>query len=264
MSFLLLLLYLVCTIIRPQDWVPGFYGLSLVNGLALGTIFFLLVERLGTKKIQFVNAPQNQLMVAFYVCILMSHIVHTYFGGLISATLAFVPNFIIYFLLLNGINTERKFKISIWFIVLLTFLLVPQGIYQVQHGYGWAGQNITAHEGSVRINWIGIFNDPNDLALLFVISVGIVLAFAFGRRDMFLKVVSLILLGFFLYGIFLTNSRSGLLALMATVYFFFVRRTKRFFLGWIIRWLDGFNCFNFWTFTGRYDQCYGILRIWSC
>jgi len=152
----------------------------------------------------------------------------------------FLPTFILFFfLLLNGINTSRKFKIAVWLIVLLIVILVPQGIYQLEHGYGWAGQRLTTQGGKItpliqRINWIGIFNDPNDLALTFVIAVGIVLAFSFGKAGFIQRLMSLPVLSFLLYGIYLTNSRGGLVALMATVYFFFIKRTNRLFWGSII------------------------------
>ncbi len=236
MSFIALLLYFFCTIIRPQDWVSSMLEWRLINILAYTTLGLLILERMSSKTIKFANVPQNWLMLGFYIAICMSHIAHTYLEGLTTSFQLFLPNFILFFLVLNGLNTETKFKITIWFIVFMVLILVPQGVYQLQHGYGWGGQEITfdPERQEKRINWIGIFNDPNDLGLLFVVVSGIVMAFAFGKSNFFVRIASFAFIANLFYGIFLTNSRGSLLALMTTVYFFFVRITRRFMVGGII------------------------------
>ncbi len=234
MSFITLLLYIFCTFIRPQDWVPGIMGLRLVNMLALATLGFLIFERLGKRKFALVKVPQNKLLLGFFISILMSHISHTYFAGLTAAMTDFFVIFILYFLVLNAVNSEGKFKMLIWFVCALIIVLVFQGIYQVKTGYGWAGQSLTYQNDVVRINWIGIFNDPNDLALTFIVAVGFMCAFAFGQTNFFQKLIAFPALGLLLYGILLANSRGGFLALMATIFFYFVKRTGKIFIGGVL------------------------------
>ncbi|MDE2027096.1 MAG: O-antigen ligase family protein [Candidatus Omnitrophica bacterium] len=247
MSFILLLLYLFCTFIRPQDWVQGVLNWRLVNYLAIATVFFIFIERMGRGKVNLVRAPQNILMVGFFGSILMSHIAHHYFHGLIAAYSSFIVIFLLFFIVENCINTERKFKIAVWFIVLLISSLVLQGIYQFQHGYGWAGQPIIIEglKKTPRITWVSIFNDPNDLALTFAVASGIVLAFIFGKARFFQRAAAIVLLGYLFYGIYLTNSRGGLLALMATIFFYAVIRTRKFFLGGVIGVLGSIAVFAF-------------------
>ena len=242
MSFLTLLLYLFCTFIRPQEWIEPFIDKPLVEILSISTIILLIFERLSRGYIELVRVPQNRLMLGLFFSILMSHIVHTYFEGLTLAFNAFLIPFVLYFIILNGVNTELKFKIAIWLIVAMIFVLVPQGMYQLQNGNGWGGQPLTydPHREEYRINWIGIFNDPNDLALLFVVAVGIVIAFLFGPAGWLLKLLSIPTLGYLCYGIYLTNSRGGMLALMATVFFYFIRRTKKFIFGGVVGGLCAF------------------------
>jgi len=236
MSFITLLLYLICTFIRPQDWIPAFYGQQLILILAIATALFLVLERGLKKGAGFVKVPQNMLILGLLFAVLMSHVVHTYLGGMISAWSLFIVNVILFFIIANALNTERKFKFAIWFIVFLISLLAIQGIYQFNHGYGWAGQALTKSDdvGSDRINWVSIFNDPNDLALTFVIAVGILLAFIFGKTKWGNRLAGIALISVLFYGIYLTNSRGGMLALMATVLFYFVKRSKKFLLGAII------------------------------
>ncbi len=236
MSFIALLLYLVCTFIRPQDWMPAFYGQQLILILSIATALFLILERSFNKGSGFIKVPQNMLIFGLLFAVLMSHVVHTYLQGLINAWSIFIVNVILFFIIANTLNTERKFKFTIWFIVFLISLLAIQGIYQFNRGYGWAGQALTKSNDveSGRINWVSIFHDPNDLALTFVIAVGILLAFIFAKAKWLNRLVGLSLISILFYGVYLTNSRGGMLALMATVFFYFIKRSKKFLLGAVI------------------------------
>lgn len=239
MSFLLLCLYLFCTFIRPQEWVPMVLGAPLINSLALLIFVFLCAERMMASKQGFIKVPQNNLMIGLYFAVVMSHVSHLYLAGTIASVKTFLVVFLLYFLMLNAINTSRKYKIAVWLIVFLVTILVFQGIDQVRNGYGWAGQFPVLQGGKLtplitRITWVGIFGDPNDLALTFVIAVGIAFPFIFGRTNIILWPLSILVVGLLFYGIYLTNSRGGLLALMATIYMFMVRRTGKIFWGSII------------------------------
>ncbi len=227
--------------------MPGFYAMPMIDILAGGTLFFLILERSMQKKTFFVHVPQNILIVGFFFAILMSHIAHTYFAALIEAFTEFSSTLILFFLMLNVIDSRKKFIITVWLIIFLVVILVPQGMYQLQHGYGWAGQPITYdyHRDEYRINWIGIFNDPNDLALTFVIAIGFLIALLLGQTGFLTRLIALPFIGLLLYGIFLTNSRGGLLALIVTVYFYFVKRTNKLFWGSLIGGTLGFVVFTF-------------------
>src|SRR3546814_10548627 len=67
-----------------------------------------------------------------------------------------------------------------------------------------------------RIQYVGIFSDPNDLAMLFIMAVPMTLLMAgrgglLGLRRVFWWAAALTLL----YGVYLTNSRGAFLAVMA-------------------------------------------------
>lgn len=236
MSFIALLLYFFCTIIRPQDWMPGFIERPLVNILANTTIVLLLFERMVKREMRLAKVPQNLLMIGIFASILMSHVANTYFQGLTDAWNRFLGTFLLFFIIINALDSERKIKITVWVLAFLVLALVPQCVYQLQHGYGWAGQPLVydAARDEKRVTWIGIFNDPNDLGLLFVTMCGLVLPFIFGKTAIVSRIISAGLLWSYFYGIFLTNSRGALIGIMVTIYFFFVRITRKFVLGGII------------------------------
>jgi len=252
--------------------VQAVYGWPLIYIPAMATLVCLVFERMGSKQRFLAKVPQNGLMVGLFISILMSHLVHTYFAGFISAFNIFLVNFILFFVILNALNSEKKFKIAIWFIVFLIVLMAIQGIYQFNHGFGWAGQEICKEKMEslnpvYRINWIGIFNDPNDLALTFVIAFGILLPFALGKTKIILRIFSVFFLGLLTYGIFLTNSRGGFLALLATVFFYFVARTRKFILGGILGALAviailGFGPSRMALLSTTEESAYNRIDLW--
>src|SRR3989338_3747507 len=203
MSFFLLVAYMFFTFIRLQDWHPAFINKPIVLIISLSTIFFIFVERFGVERSGLTKVPQNILMVGLYFAVLMSHLSNTYFEGLMEALQSFLIIFMLYFIILNGISSGWKFKSLVWVIVILITVLVFQGMYQSKNMFGWAHQFITIQGGITtsivkRINWVGIFSDPNDLALIFVMAIGIVMAFAFGRTSFFIRLTSFVFLGYLL------------------------------------------------------------------
>jgi len=272
MSFFSFILYLICVFIRPQEWVPAVLGWRLVDIFGITTIVLLLLESAGKPEgKRLVKAPQSGLMIGFFLAILMSHVAHHYFGGLVNSFNIFLPTFILFFAILNAINTEGKLKFTVWFIILVMFVLVFQGMYQMKYGIGWAGQPITPQgEDEVslgRINWVGIFNDPNDLALTFVIAVGFLLPFIFSRVNFIVRLINVAILGGLGYGIYLTNSRGGQLALLATVFFFFVRKTKKFLIGGILGGLGAaviltFGPSRMGTLSGAEESAANRMDLW--
>jgi putative inorganic carbon (hco3(-)) transporter len=94
-------------------------------------------------------------------------------------------------------------------------VLALHGIEQAQTGIGWTGVPLI-QDG--RIQYVGIFNDPNDLGMLFVLTLPMAIYLAsrggmFGLRRLFWLGAGLTLL----YGIYLTDSRGALLAVAAVL-----------------------------------------------
>jgi O-antigen ligase len=94
-------------------------------------------------------------------------------------------------------------------------VLVAHGVDQIfTDGVGWTGQPLDVRSGSPRIQYIGLFADPNDLGMLFVMCVP--LCVYFGQKGGFLaKLFWWAGTAFLMYGVYLTNSRGAILALIA-------------------------------------------------
>src|SRR3546814_17662568 len=100
-----------------------------------------------------------------------------------------------------------------WIISLCAVVLTIHGIGQVRLGQGWTGMP-TVQDG--RIQYVGIFSDPNDMAILFIMEIPMTLLMAgrgglLGLRRVSWWEAALTLL----YGVYLTASRGAFLTVMA-------------------------------------------------
>jgi O-antigen ligase len=99
----------------------------------------------------------------------------------------------------------------------LAVVLAVQGIQQAITGVGWAGQLLHPSYKDIRILWVGDWDGPNVLAILFVIGLAANLNYIFGRWSPATRVSGLVSSAFLMIGLYLTNSRGGMLALLATI-----------------------------------------------
>ena len=240
MAFILLLLYIVTIYIRPQEWIQAVYGWPLIDILAIATAVCLLFK-IGARGFTHIKKAPNMLLFAFFGCVLMSHISHIYVQGTIDSFTKFAPNVIMFFLLVNTLVTEKRIKTAIWLIIILTFILGIEGILQYYRGYGWAGQTPILAREAYRIRWIGIFNDPNDLALLYVVGASFLIAFIFGNTNILVKLISVSMLAIIGRALYYTNSRGGFLAMAASIGIYFLFRLKNKFLAFLIGSIMAFS-----------------------
>ncbi|WP_199099444.1 O-antigen ligase family protein [Dyella sp. ASV21] len=214
--FPLILLYLVLTIVRPQDYMPALIGVPVLPVVLI--LAFLCW--LGSKERTFA-APQFAILPVFMLVLMISQATNGWTGGMLDQAAKFGPTVISFFILAAACTQKRRVEISMAVIVLCSFVLAMHGVDQSNSGVGWTGIPV-GEDG--RIQYVGIFNDPNDLGLLFVASVP--MAIYLGRKSgalgkLFWYAGTLLLL----YGIRLTDSRGAMLAVlvMAGVYVWYRR-----------------------------------------
>ncbi|MFT3756169.1 MAG: O-antigen ligase family protein [Pseudoxanthomonas sp.] len=219
MMFIFVLIYLMLVLLRPQDYPQmadfGIPILPLAMVSAAGAWVFSREKRF--------NAPQYLLLPLFHLVIFLSLAVTGWMGGAQMAFVDFLPCVISFFLLANAVNRPSYTRVIMAAIVLCAFVLAMHGVQQASSGVGWTGQTMV-EDG--RIQYVGIFSDPNDLGMLFVISLP--MAIYLGSRGGFLGLRRLfwfcgcLLLA---YGIYLTNSRGSFLAVVAmTAVYIWIQR----------------------------------------
>ncbi len=202
--FLMILLYIVLTIIRPQDYMPGLANVPLL--IVVQVLAF--ASWLGSKAKTFA-APQFVLLPLFLLAMMASEVATGWFGGSIEQLRQFGPAVVAFFVLAAAASSSPRHVRTIFAVfALCTTVLALHGVDQIRHGVGWTGMPLDKDH---RIRYVGIFNDPNDLGLLFVSILPMAVYLSAGggllRRLFWLTCAALIL-----YGIYLTNSRGTMLA----------------------------------------------------
>ncbi|HEY4092533.1 MAG TPA: O-antigen ligase family protein [Luteibacter sp.] len=202
--FPLILLYVVLTIIRPQDYIPGLDLVPILPAV-LGLAFLAWL----TSRQKTFEAPQFIILPCFLLILMVSQVSNGWTGGALDELARFGPTVIAFFILGAACTTQRRVRVAMGVMVACAAVLALHGVQQAQTGVGWTGMVIG--EGN-RIQYVGIFNDPNDLGLLFASTFP--MAVFLGRRGApgrWLWLATALLL---LYGTYLTNSRGAMLAVL--------------------------------------------------
>ena len=213
MAYIALLLYTGTLFFRPQDWVPGLVGFPVVD-VAIGLALVTWAGHLAVHRWRIKDAPQNWLMLGLYLAVLMSHVRHTYFAALVRDFQVFGKLVLIYFLVASVATSVKRVRAVILVMMAGCLFMAIHGILQIHTGVGFGGMKPTVSEGFVRAKAFGVFNDPNDLALVLVTAIPFLLSGALTRgRSLTVRIASCAALAPMLYCVYLTNSRGGWLAL---------------------------------------------------
>ena len=205
-----LLNYLIFLYVRPQEFIMGLVGMPVMMIVGAMTIACTILHMaLKHNLLGLSRAPQNYLMLWFMLAIAMSHLANVNLHGATESMRKFLPTFMLFFMITTMITTQRRLRVFFYLLSILTVFLAGQGIYQYYTGVGIAGQDL--FQG--RIVSLGIFSDPNDMALALLI----VLPFCFRefteRGPFIRRAINLVFTITLITTVFMTDSRGGILSL---------------------------------------------------
>ena len=224
--FIAMMFYLLLVLIRPQDYP------ALVESVGIPLQPIMLITAAGFWLLsprKHFDAPQYPLLLMFFCVLLLSHVFNGWLGGAIEQVGKFAPVVLAFMVFANGLDRRSRILKSMAIFALCAAVLAVHGIEQQQTGVGWTG--IELSQGT-RIQYVGIFNDPNDLGLLFVSCVPMA-AFLSGRGGLMglRRLFWLTVTGVLVYGVYLTDSRGALLALLAVMGIYIWQRKGLFVAG---------------------------------
>ncbi|MGY3038763.1 putative inorganic carbon (HCO3(-)) transporter [Rhodanobacter sp. TND4EL1] len=203
--FPLILLYLVLTIIRPQDYMPALTNIPLLPVVLV--LAFLCWMGSSAKTWA---APQFLILPTFLLVLMISQVTNGWTGGALAELAEFGPTVIAFFVFAACCTTRRHVTMAMVVFVLCSTVLALHGVDQFRNGVGWTGMPMS-EDG--RIQYVGIFNDPNDLGLLFAVTIPMAF-FLRHRSHGLLRLFWLACALLLLYGTYLTNSRGAMLAVL--------------------------------------------------
>lgn len=257
MRLILLLLYIALSYVYPGELIPALapYRITYLVGLAGLVVCALWLIRSQPAPLR---TWQLWLLVAFTIALGLSRMIaDRWLGAPLMALQRFGPSLAMFVLTVCAVDSIRKLSRVAAAMVLLSLLLVGQGVAAYHTGYRAdlflldpatrdasaddsddddEGGRLAPDEDSgefaegdqtVRIRGLGVMHDPNDLAVGLVVALALVgAAWTPGARlrNTMLVIVPGLVFG---YGVFLTHSRGGTLALLVTLGGTFARRLSR-------------------------------------
>jgi len=207
-----LLLYITLIYVRPAEIVPGWETIPFVQILT-GISIVIGIFSFAHKPRRVTNLPHDKLVLAFWGAIVISS-VKIWLMGAFNAWLAFMPSAFCYFLFRAAVRTKAQLKGVIYLLIALNVFLAVNGIVQYNTGVGLGNMTMTLE----RIYGTGIFSDPNDLGMTFVMSIPfLVLLLAGAGKALLTRVIALIAIGLILLATYYTNSRGAIVGLSAAM-----------------------------------------------
>lgn len=222
MGFALTLIYIVVTIISPEQFGKEWASYHVVVYLAGITALASLPSM--SRYSYWKNSVQTYLLVAFIAAIALSQVAHGWLGGVVESWRLFLPSAAVFFFIVVNVTTIRRLRIAALTAVGSCLIVTVEalcGYYAGYHGEMFVLlSNIFSPQDDVigqltRIRGAGFLSDPNDFAQILLIVLP--LAFIAWRRgravnNFFVVLVPAALL---LWTTYLTHSRGGLIALAA-------------------------------------------------
>jgi putative inorganic carbon (HCO3(-)) transporter len=206
-----LLVYTVYFYVRPFDYVPALQTSRIMLMVGSSALLSMILKTavLGPRLSVF-RTPQDKLVVWFVGAFVMSNLYTLNVALLFKSLTGLFPALVLYYLIVNLVNSEKRLYVYGVIIVASTLVLAVQGIVQYYAGVGLAGQTANFER---RIQALGTFSDPNAFAMCLLVGLAwSALAIGTSRR-LLSQGCFLISAVAMVYAIYLTNSRGGMVTL---------------------------------------------------
>jgi hypothetical protein len=234
-DFFLFLLVNATLFIRPAELIPATAGWPIYNVvivIALIAAAPQIIKHLSENGLT--GCPTTTCVLGMLAFVMLSHLARFDFWYARFNTLEFSKVIAYFLLLMATVNTTKRLFTLLATVVALTLFInalatidysgiidIPTISAVVQGDY----DQLTGQAFDVsRMRATGIFHDPNDLSMIIVVSIVICAGGLFYRRLGAQRYLLMAPIGFLGYALTLTQSRGGLLALLAGCCTFFYAR----------------------------------------
>ena len=163
------------SIFAHTELVAGWQDLPVVLLASLATAPLLASELLRRPRL-LVELPHDRFLLGYWAAIIVSDLAWGWREEAVLGAAAFAPIAYLYFLLRASLGTPRRFRGMMLVLTLAVVFHAVSGIVQYQTGIGFGGVAPLMYDGEERIQGPGVFNDPNDLGMAFVVVIPVVLA----------------------------------------------------------------------------------------
>jgi hypothetical protein len=225
MSFILFILVNATLFLRPGEVVPELLGISIYEYLIIACLIFALPEVMHYLFTARDSQPVTFCVVGLLVTIVLSHLATLKMEEAGRAGIIFLKVVVYYLLLVSVVNTPARLRQFLFWIACFVVVMAVVTVLQYHEVIQLPTLRIlsdidtdplTGQQISLRrLQGSGIFNDPNEFCLMLGAAMPLALYQLTNRRASFLRFLWVAPLGLFFYGVSLTHSRGGFLAMLA-------------------------------------------------
>jgi putative inorganic carbon (HCO3(-)) transporter len=218
MGFVLVCLYVAILLVRPQEWYEPVKGYELINIIAIPSILVAFIEQSKSKAGSFFLRNRfSQVMLGLFAAVMLSQLSGFRISGAIDAVTEFGKLVVLFYLVSILVTTPSRLKVMMWTIILCSVILSYHAYLQVQSGHGFG--NIEPYgsfdTGDFRVIGTGIFSDPNDFAMLYIMALPFVFSLMSAGASILSKLVLVCTLPPMVYVMYYTKSRGGIIGFCA-------------------------------------------------
>jgi O-antigen ligase len=222
LGFGLFLLANFVLFVRPSDAFPELEGVEFYRWLLIACLavsFPAVFGYLGKGGIS--SRPIDVCVFALFPLVVLSGLAANGFADAWESGVAFFKIVVYYLLFVSLVTTPGRLRVFLGWLVLcaaVVTIVAALDFYKViaiPRALQESGKPVEIDPD--RMYGPGIFQDPNDVCVLIVISMILLLGRVSDRRSGVARWLWLLPLAVFVYGFYLTRSRGGMLALAAGV-----------------------------------------------
>jgi O-antigen ligase len=203
--------YLFFTLSRLQDWWPPLLNQP-VDYYCFAIIFCGIFSQRGfAAMFRAVTSEQAKWIWLYIAIAAVTIVLNGATDTLVPSLTALVRLFVVFTAFAAFPRTARAGQLAFLIVIVIAALIAYQGRIMIETGVGWAGQPM--YWGG-RIRWVGEYDGANVLCMLFVIAIAFAIHLTIGPWGVFTRILAASLGGLIVYGVYLTASRGGFLALV--------------------------------------------------
>lgn len=220
-AFAALTVFAVVMYTIPSEWIPALAPLRLALISSIIAAGLMLVRRLGKREPFYFDGTRGVALILFGLWALASASWSTH--PLVSRThaLEILKLVAIYLTMVNVITTGRRLAIFAGAMVLASIVTS----YHIIDSYH-AGEHLV--EG-FRAGWLGVYADPNHMAMDLGIVVPLAVAFLVRRKNpMWMRLLAVVAAGMAMTSMVYSHSRGGFIGMIVALLVWLVlERTRR-------------------------------------
>ena len=220
MGLFLTLLYILTAYLGPETlWGPiyEFHIEVILAALAL------VASLHGIQRSKIFSIPQSYALLGICVAVIISMLLTGWLGSIPSAFFGFIPNAFTFFLIVVNFRTKKQLQMVIAVLFIVSAFTIFKGYTALRAGNYLSpylvGQGNDEYQLFYRLRGLAFINDPNDFAQVMVSLIPCL--FFFWKKGSLPRNVLFILpaVALLIFGMYLTHSRGGMLALLAVILF---------------------------------------------